>query len=1051
MSISEIFIKRPIMTVLVVISTTLFGIAAYTMLPISDLPSVDYPVIVINVSYPGATPSMMASACASPLEDECMQIPGLQTIISDNQPGTTKITLSFELDKSVDLAAPDVQAAISRAQSNLPSDLPQPPTYDKNNPSDQPIIYLMLTAETMTGGDLYDYAHKTIGQRINMIEGISKVDIYGAKRAIRVMVDPDKLAAYGIGFDEVAKALNTGTVTIPGGDLNGKFRTFSIEPQGQLQTAEEYDELIIAYRNSAPVRIKDVGKSIDSIESDVINCMYGDRETAVKGGAICVAATRSSGANTVALSKAVRDLMEQIKPTLPGSLDIKIFYDQAIQIKESVNDVKTTIMIALCLVVMIIFVFLGRVYDTLIPSMVLPATLFGTFLVMLAAGFSLDNLSLMALTLSIGFLVDDAIVVLENTVRHVQAGKRPFEAAVISMREITGTVISTSIALITVFIPLVFMGGVVGRNFREFALTVIFAIICSTIAALTLTPMMCARILKGGKAVKSTLENFTDKFVGTMVNKYSILLHWVLKHRYIALLGWIGCILGIGFFASLLPKTFMPVGDSGLFYGQMQAPMGTSTKEIQHFQDKVNEIITANPAVDHLLSVTGMQTGADQSTGIVVATLIPENKRKPIEQVVEEINAALTKIGDLGMVYLMAKPSLLLSAGAESTAIGSQYSYVLTGQDKDEVYDSAEKLQQKMQQAKYFSGIQTSVKLDLPQLNVNLFRDRASALGITAEDIENTLLLSYAKGKTATYLTDIDQYWVILEAIDEDRQKPQDLSLLYVRSSGTGKLVPLSSIAEWIQDVGPQNVPHHNQLNAATLSYNLAPGVPLGDATNALNQFSSEILPPEVMGIMQGQAQEFEDALKSLGVLMIIAIFIMYVVLGILYESYIHPFTVLTTLPPAAFGGLLMLYLCGSELSLYAYIGTFMLLGIVSKNGIIMVDFAKQNMEEENMNGFDAIYNACRIRFRPILMTGASTIMGAMPIALAFGADGTARQPLGLVIVGGLAFAQVVTLFITPGIFLYMQDLQEKLLDRFELTRSDAARKKMQESEKSSQ
>ncbi|MBN2190197.1 MAG: efflux RND transporter permease subunit [Candidatus Aureabacteria bacterium] len=1042
MVFSEIFIRRPIMTVLVIVSISLFGLSAYFALPISDLPSVDYPVITITVTYPGATPSIMASSCASPLEDECMQIPGLETIISDNTPGVTTITLSFELDKSVDLAAPDVQAAISRAQSNLPSDLPQPPTYEKTNPSDQPIIYILLRSETMTRGDLYDYAHKTIGQRINMIEGISKVDIYGAKRSIRVLVDPDKLAYLGLGFDEVAQALNASTVTIPGGDLNGKYRTFSIEPQGQLTEPAEYDELIVAYRNNAPIRLKDIGECVDSIQNDVINFMYGNKERGIKPGAICVAATRSSGANTVALSKKVRELLDEIEPTLPGALEINVFYDQAVQIKESVEDVKTTIVIALALVVMIIFLFLGRVTDTLVPSMVLPTTLLWTFLVMFAAGFSLDNLSLMALTLSVGFLVDDAIVVLENTVRHIQAGKKPFEAAIKSMKEITGTVISTSFALVTVFIPLVFMSGVVGRNFKEFALTVVFAIICSTIMALTLTPMMCARMLQSANKAKTRLEKFTDNFVGSLINWYISPLKWVLSHRYTALLGGVACLVGIMWLFTVLPKTFMPIGDSGLFFGQMQALLGTSTDEIRSFQDKVNGIISENPAIEDMFTVTGKQTGADQSTGMVVATLKPLSERKPIEQVVQEINKSLRPLSDLGFVYLMPLPSLELSTGAESTATGSQYSYVLSGQNRDEVYEAAINLQDKMEELPYFSGIQSSVKIDLPRLNVHIDRDRASSLGITAADIENTLLYAFAKGKTTLYLTDIDQYWVMLEAIDGFRREPQDLDHIYVRSKTTGKLVPLSVIAEWEQDVSPQNVPHHNQLNAATISYNLAPGVALGDATKAINQFAEKILPPTVMGAMQGQAQEFEEAVKSLTVLMIVAVLIMYVILGILYESYIHPLTVLTTLPPAAFGGLLTLFLFRAELSMYAYIGIFMLLGIVSKNGIMMVDFAKQNMEEENMNAFDAIFNACKTRFRPILMTGASTIIGAMPIALGFGADGAARRPLGLIIVGGLAFAQVVTLFITPGLFLYMQDIQEKFLDRFELSRSDASRKK---------
>ncbi len=1027
------------MTVLLVTTLVIFGLAAYTQLPVSDLPSVDYPVMTISVFYPGASPSTMAEACAAPLENECMQIPGLQTILSDNTAGRTRITLSFQLDKNIDLAAPDVQAAITRAQGNLPSDLPQPPIYDKSNPSNQPIIYLALSSDTMTGGDLYDYAHKAVAQRINMIQGISKVVIYGAKRAIRVLVDPEKLSAYGIGLDQVRSVLENGSVTIPAGDINGKYRTFSIEPEGQLTTPEEYGELLVAYRAGAPVRIKDLGRCIASLDNDLVNVAYGNKKSGIKGGTIIVAATRSSGANTVALSRKIRKLLDETKATLPGSIHLSVFYDQAIQIQASVQDVKTTIVIALILVVLVIFLFLGRVSDTMVPATVLPVTLFGTFLVMLMAGFSLDNLSLMALTLSIGFLVDDAIVVLENTVRHIQAGMKPLAAAIKSMGEITGTVISTSVSLITVFIPLVFMAGVVGRNFREFALTVIFAICISTLMALTLSPMMCARLLKGSKAAKTRLEKFTDRLVGALVKHYGVILGWVMKRRFLGVLGGLVCLAGIVYFMAVLPKTFMPVGDSGIFYGQIIALQGTSTSQMLLFQERVNSIIAANPAVENILTVTGMNSGADQSTGIIYVSLKPEEERKPIEEVVNEVRRALAPTADQGMVFIMPMPSLLLSAGAESTATGSLYSYVLSGQDRDQVYAAAQRLEGEMGKLPYFTGIQSSVKLNLPQLNLKLFRDRASTLGISAAELEEGLLLAYAKGKATTYLANDDQYWVILEAERSFQDQPRDLSSLYIHSRSTGEMVPLSSIARWEEGVGPQSVPHHNQLDSATISYNLAPGVPLGDATQALNKLVREIVPSEVGGTMQGQAQEFEEAVKSLVVLMLVAILIMYVILGILYESYIHPFTVLTTLPPAAFGGLLTLFIFGAELSLYAYIGIFMLLGIVSKNGIMMVDFAQQNMEE-GMNGFTAMHNACLIRFRPILMTGMSTIMGALPIAIGFGADAAARRPLGLMIVGGLAFAQVVTLFITPCIFLYMQSFQEKILDRFELTRSVAAR-----------
>ncbi len=1031
------------MTVLVMFTLIIFGMAAYTKLPVSDLPAVDYPVMTITVSYPGASPQLMASAVASPLEDQCMQIQGLETIISDNTYGTTKITLGFQLGKSVDLIAPDVQSAIQRAMGDLPTDLPQPPTYDKTNPSDQPIIYIMLSSDSMTGGDLYDYANIMVAQRINMLEGISQVSIYGAQRAIRIMIDTDKLHSLGLSFADVSRALGSGSVTTPGGDLNGPYRTFTLEPDGQLTTPEEYDQLVLSFRDGAPIRIKDVGKAVDSLENDLVRVMYGSPEKGTKGGFICVAATKSQGANAVSLSERVHSLMEEIGPTLPGSIEVDFFYDRAVQIKESVDDVKQTIVIALILVILVIFLFLGRIGDTMVPAMILPATLFGTFLVMLLAGFSLDNLSLMSLTLSIGFLVDDAIVVLENTVRYIQGGKKPLAAAIASMEEISGTVVSTSLALITVFIPLVFMGGVIGKNFKEFALTVIIAIVVSTMMALTLSPMMCARLLKGGSAKKSRLEKAVERIFPRVIARYGAALEWFLRRKFLAVLSWIACLAGIAFFFSRLPKSFMPVGDSGTFFGQMLALQGTSTDQICLFQDRVNAVILSNPEIKNLLTVTGSNPGADQSTAMVVGTLKEDRTKSTIDTVEVLSRQIYASTADLGMVFLMAYPSLVLAAGAESTATGSKYSYVLTGQNKDEVYAAAFKLEERLKADPQFSGIQNSVKLDVPQLEIALKRDRASALGITAADIETALALSYAKGKTATYLTDIQQYWVMLETAEAYRQKPLDLAQLHVRSGLSADLVPLSSVAEWTVGVGPQNVPHNNRLNAATISYNLAPGAVLGTATAALETYLKEILTPEVGGKSQGEAQEFEDAVKSLAVLLVVAVFIMYVILGILYESYIHPFTVLTTLPPAAFGGLLTIYFFGGELSIYAYIGLFMLLGIVSKNGIMMVDFAKEYMEQRGLDPFHAILEACKDRFRPILMTSASTVMGTLPIALGYGADGASRQPLGLVIAGGLLFAQVVTLFITPGIFLYMQTLQEKVLDRYELTRSASARQKL--------
>ncbi|MFC1480134.1 efflux RND transporter permease subunit [Candidatus Omnitrophota bacterium] len=1040
---SEKFIRKPIMTTLCMVTALFLGIASYFELPVSDLPVVDYPVITVTAVYPGSSPETMASTVASPLENECMQIQGLQSIISDNVDGQTTITLTFDLNRSVDLAAPDVQAAISRAQANLPGDLPQPPSYQKTNPSEAPIIYIMLTSDTLTAGALYDFGNRTIGKRMSMLDGVSQVLIYGAKAAVRVQVDPNKLASFGIGLNEVSNALKTGTVTIPAGCLNGPGRTFSIQPQGQLFTGKEYDELIVKYVDGAPVRLKDLGKCIDSLQNDKTNVMYSPRPSEpMEPGAVCVAISRAAGANTVALSARIRQTLVDIKDEIPGSVEVDICYDKSDTIIESIDDVKTTIVIALVLVVLVIFLFLGRINDTIIPSMVLPLTIFSTFAVMLVCKFSLDNLSLMALTLSVGFLVDDAIVVLENTTRHIEMGKKPIRATIDSMGEITGAVISTSIALIIVFIPLVFMGGVVGRNFKEFALTVIIAISCSTVMALTLTPMMCSRMLKEIKGVKTRMQEFIDKYIGGIISGYLVVLKWLLLRRYISLIMWFLCLAGTLWLFGLLPKAFMPEGDSGAIQGGILMQQGTSTKQMQYYQDQINATLRANPFVEKILTVTGTNTGADQSSGVVIA-ILKKGRRPTIQEVTQQLTYQLVMI-PTGFTFLQPIPALKLSTGGESTATGSRYSYIVKGEDADVVYTAAYKLQDAMMALPGFRGIQNNVKLNMPQLAVKILRDRASTFGVTAADIESALLLAYAGGKITTYKTDVDQYYVILELTKKYQYNPKDLSQIYVRSFATGELVPLGAVAEWEETIGPQNVPHSSQLNSVTISFNLASNMPVGNATKALSQAAEEILPEGVSGTFQGEAKEFETAVASLGVLLLISVFLMYVILGILYESYIHPFTVLTTLPVAAFGGLATLLLFRADLSLYAYIGMFMLLGIVSKNGILMVDFAKQKMEE-GMNGFDAIYAACRDRFRPILMTGASTIIGATPIAMGFGADGSSRQPLGLIVVGGLAFAMVLTLFVTPGIFLYMQDFQEKFLDRFELSRSITKRKSLEE------
>ncbi|MFA5334417.1 MAG: efflux RND transporter permease subunit [Candidatus Omnitrophota bacterium] len=1040
MSFSENFIRKPIMTTLLMVVVTIFGIVAYFTLPISDLPVVDYPVILVNVAYPGASPDTMASAVASPLENEFTEIQGLTSIISNNTEGQSQIILTFDLSRNVDLAAPDVQAAISRATGNLPTDLPAPPSYQKVNPSDTPILYLMLNSDTLTPGQLYDLGNRTVGKRLSMVDGVSQVQVWGAKTAVRVQVDPNKLSAFQIGINEIAQAVSTGTVLIPAGSLDGDVRAFSIEPKGQLFKAKDYEDLIVAYRNNAPVKLRDVGRCIDSIDNDVIRPMFGKPGEGMTSNNVVIAVSRSAGSNTVALAQNIRGILDALQVELPGSAKLEIFYDKSLEIVDSVDDVKQTILIALALVVMIIFLSLGRISDTIIPSISLPLSVIATFVVMYAMNFSLDQMSLMGLTLCIGFVVDDAIVVLENTVRLIEAGKKPMAAAIESADQITFTIISMTLSLAVIFVPLVFMGGVVGRIFREFAVTVVAAIICSGVISLTLTPMMCARMLKEHKPGDSKFQELITKFMSGLINKYGVMLKWTLQRPLTTLIAWILCFGGTIFFFMIVPQTFLPEGDSGAVMGQMLMPLGTSSKQMGEFQDKVNNVMLNDKNVGKVISVSGLQPGADQSTGIFFSTLKPRDKREPMSKVVPNIRREMSRIPD-GMTFVMAIPALQLSAGGEATATGSKYSYTLTGADQERLYAASFDLEKAMKQLPGFLDIQNSTKLDLPQLNIQILRDRASTLGVTAHDIEYALTLAYSGGKVTTFKTDVDQYDVIVELTKNFQMRPENLSQIFVRSSTTGKLVPLSTVAKWEVDAGPQNVPHLNQLNSATLSFNLAPDVPLGNATKALEETTRKVLPDGVTGSLEGEAQQFKESIASLGILIIVAIFIKYIILGILYESYAHPFTILTTLPVATFGGLATLWLFGSELSLYAYVGIFMLLGIVAKNGIMMVDFANENLVKNNMNNFDAIYNACLVRFRPILMTGLAAIMGALPIALGYGADGASRKPLGLIVVGGLIFSQIVTLFVTPGIFLYVQKFQEKFLDKFELTRSDAARK----------
>ena len=1041
MSFSELFIRRPITTILFTIVLSVFGVVAYFKLPVNSLPTVDYPVIQVSVAYPGASPATMATAVALPLENQFTQIAGLQSMYSDNRSGVATISLTFGLDRSVDLVAPDVQAAITRAQRNLPNNLPNPPTYQKFNPSDSPVYYIAVYSETQTQGDLYDYASHVLVRKLSMLEGVSQVQVFGSQRAIRIQFSPEKLAASQIGVDELALALQSATVNIPGGNLNGAMRTFTIEPQGQLQKASDYGNIIVAYRNNAPVRLKDVANCVDSLVNDLSDfhyCRIGHPE---HKQSVVLAVSRSSGANTVAVADRITQALAAISQDLPPAIHVETIFDTSIPIHASLDDVELTVLIALALVVLVIFLFLGRVRETIIPSIVLPVSILGTLVAMVLTKFSIDTLSLMGIVLAVTFLVDDAIVVLENTVRHLDEGMKPIPAAVRSMKEITFTLLSTSIALIIVFTPLVFMSGAVGRNLSEFALTVIFAIVISTVLALTLSPMMCARIIKHNHELNRT-QTVISNTIGGMVRTYGRALRWQLRHKWLALVTLVVCSLGsFALYFVFLPTDFLPPGDSSFIFGAMLMPMGASTEQMRAYQNKVSSMVQKDPSVVMVGNVTGRSPGADQSMGMVFIHLADPQKRPPIDQLAQQFMGKLSSLPD-GFCAASPMPLLKISAGADPTATGSKYAYMLSGLDRDLVYDTALKLEREVRSVPGVAPfmVQNSVKLSMPRLSVDIDRDRASSLGISVSTIENVLAIAFAGGYAAQFTTEQDQYQVIPEIEKNSQRLPDNLGLLYLRSPATGGLVPLKSLVHWHEDASPQSVPHANQQEAATVSFGLFPGVPLGYATKAIEEKAARILPHGVKGKFVGDALEFQKAIASLGVLLLIAIFMKYIVLGVLYESYIHPITILTTLPVACFGGLLTLFITHlifpmsgwGVLSIYGNIGLFVLIGLITKNGILMVDFALQR-KAEGMNSYDAIYDACLVRFRPILMTGLCAILGAMPIALGFGADASSRIPLGLVVVGGMIFAQVVTLFVTPGIYLYMEAIQA----RFFTTRTD--------------
>jgi HAE1 family hydrophobic/amphiphilic exporter-1 len=1034
--LSKPFIERPVMTMLLTASLIVFGLLTFKQLAVNDLPAVDYPVISVSASYPGANPETMANTIATPLEKQFTQIPGLTLSTSSSTQGSTNITLQFDLDKSIIDASTDVQAAIQRASGQLPNDLPSPPRFEKSNPNDQPVMYIALTSDTLSDGDLYKYATSQVQQRINILPGVSQVQIFGVKSAIRIKVDPSALASRNITLDELSTAIRSGTSYSGAGQFDGKNMSLVLRPNGQIDNAEGYKNLIVGRaKDGAPIYLRDVAAVLDSVQDERLSRHFFARGFNPPASTIVLAVSRQAGANAVQVGRSINELLPQMRLELPGSINLIPTFDRSQSIVHSVSDVQDTLLIAFLLVVLVIFVFLGRARDTLIPVVALPLSLLLTLLVMWMLNYSINNLTLMALTLAIGFLVDDAIVFLENVVRRAEHGESIYRATLNSAGEISFTILSMTLSLAAVFIPLVFMPGLLGRIFREFAVTIIVAIFASGLISLTLTPLMCARLLREHQPGhrQTWMERFTNSFFQPVLRFYSRTLDWFLDHGWLALPILIACGVGVWFFFSSLPFTLLPTGDSGTIRGALLMQEGTSPQQQQKVQEKLDPILQANPAVDKYFTVAG--SGRAGSSGIFTVLFLKDAKdRKPIEEVAMELRRSLNQIPGV-FATLNPSPVLQINIGATGSQFG-RYSYTISGIDPEEVYAAADALGDKL---KTYEGFVAPPRSNLfrnqPNLDIDVDRERASMYGVSIGKLQGLLRAAYSQNYVYLIKQPDDQYQVILEVEDADRSKPEDLRQLYIRPEGKDTLIPIRTLTKTTTRLGLQAVNHLNQFTSVTFGFDTKPGVALGDVTEFIEKTAAATLPPTVKGEMQGEGLVLQQLFRALPFLILAAVFVMYVILGILYESYVHPVTVLSTLFPAVVGGLLTLWLFNSTLSLYSVIGLFLLMGIVKKNGIMIVDFALHRLDE----GYDlrtAIHEASVERFRPIIMTTLAALMGAIPLALGYGADGSSRRPLGLVIVGGLVISQLITLYITPVIYLALEWFQENVLDRVPFLRS---------------
>jgi HAE1 family hydrophobic/amphiphilic exporter-1 len=1022
MNIAEIFIRRPVMTTLIMLAILLFGIMGYRLLPVSDLPSVDYPTLQVSAGLPGANPETMASSVATPLERQFSTIAGLESMNSTNSLGSTQITLQFNLSRDIDAAAQDVQSAIAATLRQLPPDMPSPPSYRKVNPADSPILFIALTSPTLPLYALDEYGETMLAQRISMVSGVAQVQVYGAQKyAVRVQLDPKALANRGIGIGEVADAISAANSNLPTGVLDGPHKSFTIQGNGQLLEAAAYRPIVVAYRNGQPVRLEELGRVIDSVQNNKNAAWYVDQR------AVMLAVQRQPGSNTVAVADAVKALLPSFQEQLPASVTMNVLFDRSESIRESVADVKGTLLLTLILVVLVIFLFLRNISATVIPSLALPMSVVGTFVVLFLMGFSLDNLSLMALTLSVGFVVDDAIVMLENIVRHMEMGETPRQAALNGSREIGFTIVSMTLALTAVFIPILFMGGILGRLFREFAITISAAILISGFVSLSLTPMLSSRFLRpSAQAHHGRVYAFSERFFAGMLHVYEKGLSWSIRHRRVTMLYSAAILALTVVLFQRIPKGFLESEDTGRISGSTQAAEGTSFDFMAEHQQAVAAVIAADPNVDAFMSSAGGRGSGASNQGNLFIRLKPRDERElTADEVIEQLRPKLARVPGV-RTYLQNPPPI--SIGGQSSR--SAYQFTLQGPDTDELYARAQAMLEKMKDLPGLQDVTSDLQINTPEVDVDIDRDRASALGVSVRQVEASLADAFSSGQVSTIYAPNNEYPVILELLPEYRMNSSALSLLYVRSS-SGALVPLSAITTVREGLGPATINHLGQLPSVTLSFNLKPGVALGDAVTEVQTLARTELPATMSASFQGTAQAFQSSFRGLGLLLWLAILVIYLVLGILYESFIHPLTILSALPFAGFGALVTLLIFNIDLGVYAFVGIIMLIGLVKKNGIMMIDFALDAQRDGGKSPSEAIYEACLVRFRPIMMTTMAALMGTLPIAAGLGAGSESRRPLGLAVVGGLLFSQFLTLFVTPVFYIYMDKFQAGLRRRF--------------------